>query len=136
VQSRYHQYPTACAYGEHASRELEAAKQRVDEILPYVSVFELKNVIFEPISPGTNEIFIVVSKHEEVHLQVGDNLQIVDESDERSMGTFLIRQVRQNDYYAIAVDIDSAWEGYIRQEARREQYPPMNAVARLIRRSI
>ena len=76
-----------------------------------------------------------MAKIEEVHLHVGDNLQVIDETDERPMGTFEVRQVREHDYYAIAVDVDPMWEGYVRQEERRELYPPMNAVARLMRRS-
>lgn len=135
VRARYRQYPIARDYARRKDRELEQAQRRVSEILPYVSVFQLKNVLYETVEPGTPEIYIVVEKTNEVRLEVGDKLQVIDERDEKLMGVFEVRREREQDYFALGMEVDANWAGLVHQEGRREQYPPVNAVARLVRRS-
>lgn len=134
VRARYRQYPVACAYGRRTRGELEETQQRVNEILPYVSVFEIKDVILEWSDQETYDVYIVVSKVEEIHLKVGDNLQVIDETDDRQMGIFRVHREREQDYFALKVEIDPMWLGSIREDGRREQYPPMNAIVRLKQR--
>lgn len=135
VHARYRQYPIACAYGIQAATELEEEQQRVNEILPYISAFELRHVIYEQTGLDTQDLYIVVAKIKEVHLQMGDHLRVIDETDGRPMGVFRVQRERQDDYFALGLEVDPMWLGSVRQDGRREQYPPMNAVARLMQRS-
>jgi hypothetical protein len=135
VRARYRQYPIARAYGVQATAELEKSQQRVNEILPYISAFELKHVIYEQTGADTQDVYIIVAKTEEVHLQIGDHLRVTDETDDRPMGVFKVQRERQHDYFALGLEMDPIWLGSVHEDGRRQQYPPMNAVVRLIRRS-
>lgn len=133
VRARHRQYPIACAYGrgrdnelEQRGSELQQAQQRVNEILPYVSVFEIKHVIYETVGANEGEIYIVVAKSSEVSLEVGDNLRAVDEVNGQLMGVFEISREREQEYFAKVLEIEPTWKGSIFADGQRQQYPPVN----------
>lgn len=141
VRARHRQYPIACAYGrerdsklEQRDSELEKAQQRVDEILPYVSVFAIKHVIYEAVGANKGTVYIVLAKSDEVSLEVGDNLQVVDTENGQHQGVFKISQEREQEYLAEELEVEPMWLGSIYADGQRQQYPPVGFIVKLMER--
>lgn len=132
---RCRQYPKASAYAKEQNRELSQARARLEEVLPYISFFEVKDVLYECVVQGHRKMYIVVAKHEETKLYRGDTLQVLGVEDDKRWGTFTVTQDREHDYYALGIDVDPLWRGSVYQDGSRQQYPPPGVVAKLVQRS-
>lgn len=77
------------------------------------------------------KLYITIKK-KAAGLQIGNHLVVIDTSDLYPIGYFVISEVRQDDYVAVGIEIDSLWMGYVRNTGPAEMSVPANSAAMLV----
>lgn len=74
-------------------------------------------------------LYIVLKNNSKLNLKEGNKIAVIDKKDLVYLGQFEITEVRNNEYFAIGVkNIDSVWQGYVRQEGETTIMPNIAAI--------